>query len=159
QMTAHREGQRAPGADDGARDIRAPSQYASATMPTTETTSSPDPGSERRRRYVRLPQPIHFPASEEVPETNRHLELRTALYQILKPELAARATIGSDQFVYYDPTSAKKRLAPNAFVKLDCPHWVFRVWKTWLPGHCAQTPFTQARLAGRHRVCSRVSDT
>lgn len=94
-----------------------------------------DPGAwEDRRRYVRPPRPIHFPAFEEMPETNRHLELRTALYQILKHELAARATIGSDQFVYYDPTTAKKKLAPDAFVRLGVPHEPFRVWKTWRSG-------------------------
>lgn len=69
-----------------------------------------------------------------MPETNRHLELRTALYEILKHELAARATLGSDQFVYYDPTNAKKRLAPNAFAKLGPSHTTFRCWKTWLHG-------------------------
>lgn len=69
-----------------------------------------------------------------MPETNRHLELRTALYLILKRELAERATLGSDQFVYYDPTNAKKKLAPDAFAKLGVPHSTFRVWKTWLRG-------------------------
>ncbi len=103
-------------------------------MAMTEHTSLPRSTSEGRRRYVRPPQPIHFPASEEMPETNRHLELRTALYLILKRELAARATIGSDQFVDHDPTTAKKKLAPDAFVKLDVPHSVFRVWKTWQRG-------------------------
>jgi Uma2 family endonuclease len=85
-------------------------------------------------RYVRPPRPIHFPAEEEAPETNRHLELRTALYLILKRAFSAHATAGSDQFVYYDPTSAKKRLAPDAFLKLGVPHAPFRVWKTWLRG-------------------------
>ncbi len=69
-----------------------------------------------------------------MPETNRHMELRTALYLILKRELAERATLGSDQFVYYDPTNAKKKLAPDAFAKLGVPHSTFRVWKTWLRG-------------------------
>lgn len=69
-----------------------------------------------------------------MPETNRHLELRTALYQILKRELAERGTIGSEQFIYYDPTTAKKSLAPDAFVKLGAPHETFRLWKTWLRG-------------------------
>jgi Uma2 family endonuclease len=101
-------------------------------MAVTEHNHPPLSGLDGRRRYVRPPRPIHFPASEEMPETNRHLELRTALYQILKRELAARATIGSDQFVYYDPTNAKKKLAPDAFVKLGVPHATFRVWKTWL---------------------------
>jgi len=103
-------------------------------MATTEHISLPRSASEERRRYVRPPRPIHFPASEEMPETNRHLELRTALYQILKRELAGRATLGSDQFVYYDPTNAKKKLAPDAFAKLGVPHATFRVWKTWLRG-------------------------
>ncbi|MFO0759087.1 MAG: Uma2 family endonuclease [Byssovorax sp.] len=69
-----------------------------------------------------------------MPETNRHLELRTALYQLLKRELADRATIGSEQFVYYDPKTSKKKLAPDAFVKLGPPHAPFRVWKTWQRG-------------------------
>ncbi|MBK8254056.1 MAG: Uma2 family endonuclease [Polyangiaceae bacterium] len=69
-----------------------------------------------------------------MPETNRHMELRTALYQILKREFEHRATLGSDQFVYYDPTTAKKKLAPDAFVKLGPPHTPFRVWKTWHDG-------------------------
>lgn len=103
-------------------------------MTITEHTSSARSVPEQRRRYVRPPQPIYFPCSEEVPETNRHLELRTALYQILKHELEARATIGSDQFVYYDPTNAKKKLAPDAFVKLGPPHAPYRVWKTWQRG-------------------------
>jgi Uma2 family endonuclease len=103
-------------------------------MAIAEHTSSLHEAPGHDRRYVRPPQPVHFPGSEEMPETNRHLELRTALYIILKRELAARATIGSDQFVYYDPTTAKKKLAPDAFVKLDIPHRTFRVWKTWQRG-------------------------
>ncbi|AGP38667.1 hypothetical protein SCE1572_31820 [Sorangium cellulosum So0157-2] len=75
-----------------------------------------------------------FPASEEAPETNRHLELRTALYLILKRELAQGATLGSNQFVYWDPTTSRKRLAPDAFVRLGVPHRTFRTWKTWLHG-------------------------
>jgi Uma2 family endonuclease len=103
-------------------------------MTITEHTSSSRVAPGDRRRFVRPPQPIHFPVSEEMPETNRHLELRTALYQILKRELAPRATIGSDQFIYYDPTTSKKKLAPDAFVKLDVAHSTFRCWKTWLRG-------------------------
>jgi Uma2 family endonuclease len=69
-----------------------------------------------------------------VPETNRHLEIRTALYLILKRELAATATLGSEQFVYWDPTTSKKRLAPDAFVRLGAPHRPFRTWKIWESG-------------------------
>jgi Uma2 family endonuclease len=81
--------------------------------------------------YRRPPEPVFFPDHEEMPETNHHLEIRTALYLILKRELAERATIGSDQFVYYDPRTPKKCLAPDAFVKLGLPHRPFRLWKTW----------------------------
>lgn len=77
---------------------------------------------------------MYFPASEEMPETNRHLELRTALYLILKRAFAPSATIGSEQFVYWDPTTAKKRLSPDVFVRLGAPHRTFRVWKTWERG-------------------------
>jgi Uma2 family endonuclease len=84
--------------------------------------------------YSRPPEPVHFPDSEEVPETNRHLEIRTALYLILKRELAQVATLGSGQFVYWDPTTAKKNLAPDAFVRLGTPHRIFSTWKTWERG-------------------------
>ena len=88
----------------------------------------------RPHLYDRPPEPVYFPEAEEVPETNRHLELRTALYLLLKRELAATATLGSDQFVYWDPTTSKKRLAPDAFVRLGTPHKLFRSWKTWERG-------------------------
>ena len=84
--------------------------------------------------YDRAPEPEYFPESEEVPETNRHLEIRTALYLLLKRELAHEATLGSEQFVYWDPRSAKKNLAPDAFVRLGTPHRVFRTWKIWERG-------------------------
>ncbi|KYF72886.1 hypothetical protein BE17_47980 [Sorangium cellulosum] len=77
---------------------------------------------------------MYFPEAEEVHETNRYLELRTALYLSLKRELAHTATLGSDQFVYWDPRTSKKRLAPDAFVRLGVPHRTFRTWKTWLHG-------------------------
>ena len=88
----------------------------------------------RPHRYLRAPEPLYFPESEEVPETNENLERRIALYLSLKQELAASATIGSDQFVYWDPTTAKKRLAPDVFVRLGQAHRPFRVWKIWQRG-------------------------
>ncbi|MBK8259617.1 MAG: Uma2 family endonuclease [Polyangiaceae bacterium] len=66
-----------------------------------------------------------------MPETNRHLELRTLLYQILKREFSTRATLGSSQFVYFDPRTSATRLAPDVFVRLGRPHTTFRVWKIW----------------------------
>jgi Uma2 family endonuclease len=87
-------------------------------------------------RYLRAPEPVYFPASEEVPETKENLERRLALYQSLKldHEIAASATVGSDQFVYWDPTTAKKRLAPDVFVRLGPRDRPFRVWKVWEGG-------------------------
>ncbi|HTN91269.1 MAG TPA: Uma2 family endonuclease [Sorangium sp.] len=106
-------------------------------MSAIEPTVRPPAAPRRPTRghvYSRPPEPVYFPEAEEVPETNRHLELRTALYLILKRELASTATLGSDQFVYWDPRTSKERLAPDAFVRLGVPHRTFRTWKTWLHG-------------------------
>jgi hypothetical protein len=86
------------------------------------------------RRYVRTPEPVHFPESAEVPESKWHLELRTALYDILKLAFADRACIGCDQFVYWDPTAPSACLAPDAFVRLGTPDEMFRTWKVWERG-------------------------
>jgi Uma2 family endonuclease len=96
----------------------------------------PDPSVRptKQHRYLRAPEPVYFPVSAEVPETNENLERRLSLYQSLKLEVAAAATIGSDQFVYWDPTTAKKCLAPDVFVRLGTPHQPFRAWKVWERG-------------------------
>lgn len=85
-------------------------------------------------RYVRAPVPVHFPEQELVPETKRHLELRSLLYEILKLHFAESALIGSDQFVYWDPTDPKQSLAPDAFVRLGGPDCEFSSWKVWERG-------------------------
>jgi Uma2 family endonuclease len=92
------------------------------------------PSAVPRHRYRRPPEPVYFPDSEEVPESKYHLERRTALYQSLKREAASSATIGSDQFVYWDPTTSKKRLAPDAFVRLGVADQPFTSWKIWERG-------------------------
>jgi Uma2 family endonuclease len=84
--------------------------------------------------HRRPPRPILFPSFEKVPEGKRHLELRTALYQILKLALADRATIGSDQFVYWNGREPKRCVAPDAFVRLGIPDHEFPSWKTWEHG-------------------------
>ena len=66
---------------------------------------------------MRTPVPIVFPSEEKVPESKRHLKLRTLLYQVLDLAFADRAAIGCDQFVYWDPTDPKACLAPDAFVR------------------------------------------
>ncbi len=77
---------------------------------------------------------LFFPVEERVPESKRHLELRTLLYQVLKYRLAARASIGCDQFVYWDRRNPKACLSPDGFVYLGAPDTDFPWWKTWERG-------------------------
>jgi Uma2 family endonuclease len=84
--------------------------------------------------YVRTPVPVQFPEFELVPESKRHLEQRTMLYEILKLAFRERAAIGSDQFVYWDPTDPRECLVPDVFVRLNSPDDLFRVWKAWERG-------------------------
>ena len=88
----------------------------------------------RELRYVRAPVRLVFPSQAEVPETKRHLKLRTLLYELLELAFADRAAIGCDQFVYWDPTDPKACLAPDAFVRLGQPDSLFRSWKAWEHG-------------------------
>ena len=80
------------------------------------------------------PNELRFPDEETVPETKRHLEIRTALYQALQLALGDRAAIGSDQFVYWDPTDPRQCLAPDIFVRLGVADHPFRSWKVWEHG-------------------------
>jgi Uma2 family endonuclease len=85
-------------------------------------------------RYLRAPQPVHFPESAEVPESKLHLELRALLYALLKYSFARHHSIGSEQFVYWDPTDPRACLAPDAFVRLGEPDSHFKTWKVWERG-------------------------
>jgi hypothetical protein len=69
-----------------------------------------------------------------VPETLLHLKLRTTLYMILAHTLAGRASVGSEQFVYWNAKDPRRCLAPDGFVKLGTPHEWFDSWKTWERG-------------------------
>lgn len=71
-----------------------------------------------------------------MPESALHLRLRTALFLILEGELKGRAFVGSDQFVYWDPTDPKACLAPDAFVRMGGPLSLppsFKVWEHGAP--------------------------
>jgi Uma2 family endonuclease len=83
--------------------------------------------------HVRAPSPIRFPVEETVPESKRHLELRTMLYTVLKT-FADRHSIGCDQFVYWSASDPKRCLAPDGFVRLGTPDGDFDSWKTWERG-------------------------
>ncbi|HEY3235707.1 MAG TPA: Uma2 family endonuclease [Polyangiaceae bacterium] len=69
-----------------------------------------------------------------MPETRRHLELRTALFQILQSVYGRRATVGSEQFVYWDPTDPAQCCAPDVMLRLGEPDAPFDVWKVWERG-------------------------
>jgi Uma2 family endonuclease len=87
-----------------------------------------------RHRYLREPQPLHFPVEERWPETGRHLLARTALFLMVREELKERAMVGSEQFIYWDPTDPKKRCAPDLFVRLGPRHKPVDSWKVWERG-------------------------
>jgi len=87
-----------------------------------------------QRRYLRAPVPVYFPESESVPETGVHLRLRTALWSMLRLELGHRAMVGSDQFLYWDPTDPRQCLAPDVLVWLGAPDRPFSSWKVWERG-------------------------
>jgi Uma2 family endonuclease len=86
------------------------------------------------RRYLRAPIPVHFPIEETVPEGGVHFELCTALFLILRSELAGRAFVGSDQFLYWNPTNPKECLAPDVMVRLGAPDAPVPCWKVWEGG-------------------------
>ena len=104
-------------------------------MSLIDNAANADPRFYGGHIYVRPPRPIEFPAfespEEEVAETKRHLENRTALYLVLKDAFAATSSVGSDQFMYWDPKDPRRNLSPDILVKLGAPDRPFRVWKTW----------------------------
>jgi Uma2 family endonuclease len=87
-----------------------------------------------QHRYLRAPAPLHFPVEERVPETRRHLHQRTALFQIVLEAFGDCATVGSEQFVYWDPTDPKQCCAPDLFVRMGGPDAWFDSWKVWKSG-------------------------
>ncbi len=77
---------------------------------------------------------LHFPVEAEMPESKRHLELRTLLYQLLKLAFSHVAAVGCDQFVYWDASDPRACLAPDAFVRLGQADDLFQSWKAWERG-------------------------
>ncbi len=88
--------------------------------------------------YVRAIRPLHFPDSDpewEMSESHRHKRLCELLYQVLAAVVPGEhASIGADQFVYFDPLDPRKKCAPDGFVKLGVPGESIRSWKTWQKG-------------------------
>jgi len=102
--------------------------YLAMVMTDSSLASRP------KRSYVRPPTPIHFPESEEVPETGVHLELRTALYLLVRDFVGERGAVGSEQFVYWDPSDPRQCLAPDLIVRMGATPGPFPTWKTWERG-------------------------
>jgi Uma2 family endonuclease len=90
--------------------------------------------SRPQRSYVRPPTPIHFPESEEAPETGVHLEVRTALYLLVRDFVGHRGAVGSLQFVYWDPSDPRQSLAPDLILRIGATPGLFPTWKTWERG-------------------------
>ncbi len=67
-------------------------------------------------------------------ESLRHKRLCELLYQLLCAAVDGKTCVGSDQFVYYDASSPKKKCSPDGFVKLGVPAELFEVWKVWKKG-------------------------
>jgi Uma2 family endonuclease len=97
-----------------------------------QRASTPTP--EPRPRYLEDLAPLHFPEEAEVPETQLHLELRLLLYQLLSDTLGLDASVGSDQFVYFDAADPGQVLAPDVFVRLEPRGELIRSWKVWERG-------------------------
>jgi len=87
-----------------------------------------------KRSYVRPPVPIHFPDSELMPETGVHLEVRTTLYLLVRDFVGERGAVGSDQFMYWDPSDPRPCLAPDLIVRMGASPGPFPTWKVWERG-------------------------
>ena len=77
---------------------------------------------------------LHFPYSEEVPESTWHFELRSLIYEFLTLAFGDVATIGCDQFVYWDRSNPRACLSPDAFLRFGSKDEHFRSWKVWERG-------------------------
>lgn len=84
--------------------------------------------------YERAPRRLVFPSAADVPESKRHLELRTLLFAFLKRAFGASAAVGSEQFVYFHAADPRRCVAPDAFVRLGADNDLFASWKVWERG-------------------------
>jgi Uma2 family endonuclease len=72
---------------------------------------------------------------EEVPEGFAHLVVRTFLFRLLSFALGPGHTVASEQFIFWDASNAKRRLAPDVFVRLNHPQPTkLTSWQTWVIG-------------------------
>ena len=97
------------------------------------TLSQPNPSTNRgvSGRYLRPPAPLFFPVGETVPESADHRLRVIALWESVTQALGDGALVGSDLFLYWDPTDPKKCLAPDLAVRVGTPSAILKTWKTW----------------------------
>ena len=102
----------------------------------TGMASTPNPATKLQHvRPVRpLDLPVTEPESERMPESRRHLFLRTLVVAFLRQVCLPHHSFGGDQFVYWNALRPRA-LAPDGFVKLDAPDTGhFSTWRTWERG-------------------------
>jgi hypothetical protein len=87
-----------------------------------------------RRSYVRPPVPLHFPVEETLPESVEHRRRLNVLFESVRREFAGRAIVACDQFLYWDATDPKKRLAPDLAVRVGNTVERLPSWMTWKLG-------------------------
>lgn len=64
----------------------------------------------------------------------RHHRMCEMIYVLLREAAGENASVGCDQFLYFDPTNASRKCAPDAILKLGVRKGLFEVWKTWEAG-------------------------
>ncbi len=69
-----------------------------------------------------------------MPETRRHYEIRSDLFQILKLAYAEQCSLGSSQYVYWNAADPTRCMAPDLFLRVGEPDSLFACWKTWERG-------------------------
>lgn len=78
--------------------------------------------------------PASEPASEKMGQSTRHFLLCKALCEMLAAVCSPEHTVGADNFVYFDASDPKRKLAPDAFVKLGRPWEHFESYLAWEEG-------------------------
>jgi hypothetical protein len=100
------------------------------------TLAEPNPATKRgvSGRYLRPPAPLFFPEGADVPEGLDHKLKLIELFQSVMLALGEGALVGSDMFLYWDPTNPRKCLAPDLCVRMGSPALILKTWKTWEQG-------------------------
>ncbi|CAN5710378.1 hypothetical protein BH09MYX1_BH09MYX1_02210 [soil metagenome] len=83
------------------------------------------------------PDPLRFDSYDpewDLGQSSRHLNLCFLLRELLLRAVTRNDTVGMDAFTFFDENDARKKCAPDAFVKLGVPYASFESWQTWHQG-------------------------